>query len=396
MEKSRLEVLSQRYLEEALEARRYIHRHPELSWKEFGTQAYVLEALRRHGIECRGDFEGTTVVGMIRGGHPGETVALRADMDALPVDEASGCDYPSENGGVMHACGHDMHTSSLLGAAFMLQELRQELHGDVKLIFQPAEEAGATQCGAEVLVQKGILENPHVDAIFSAHVFPTVPLGKVGVCEREMMAGVDIFKLKIHGTGGHLSTPHRARSALYPALQFMNEISVLRTQAVDPFDTAIIDTGYFHCGTAENIIPAEAEIVGNVRAYNDDLRVELKRRMENIARGLELAFDVKCDYEHRFGYDSLINDPAMAKLYRGACEEVFGAENIVTPQPAMGSEDFAFYLKKVKGAFVWLGVGDDGSGSEGLHSDVFFPSEKALPLAMQMLTNVAVRYLNRE
>ena len=125
MEKSRLEALSQRYLEETLEARRYIHRHPELSWKEFGTQAYVLEALRRHGIECRGDFEGTTVIGMIRGGHPGETVALRADMDALPVDEASGCAYPSENGGVMHACGHDMHTSSLLGAAFLLQELRQ-------------------------------------------------------------------------------------------------------------------------------------------------------------------------------------------------------------------------------------------------------------------------------
>ncbi len=392
MEKARLELLAQKYLEETLAARRYLHAHPELSWKEQGTQRYLMEALRRHGIECSGDFESTTVIGAIHGGKPGRTVALRADMDALPVTENTGCPYSSENPGVMHACGHDMHTAGLLGAAFLLQELREELPGEVKLIFQPAEEAGATQCGAQVLAEKGILDG--VDAIFGAHVFPTVPLGQVGICDREMMAGVDIFRLKIHGTGGHLATPHRARSALYPAVQFMNEIAVLRTQAVNPFDTAIIDTGYFHCGTAENIIPDEAEIVGNVRAYNDELRVELKRRMEGIVRGLELAFDVKCDYEHRFGYDSLVNDPAMAAICRTACGEVFGPENVITPQPAMGSEDFAFYLKKAKGAFVWLGVADGEGGSNALHTADFYPSEKALPLAMQMLANIAVTYLN--
>ena len=392
MEKAKLEALTQKYLDEVVEARRYIHAHPELSWKEQGTQNYLMEALRRHGIECDGNFEGTAVVGMIRGGKPGRTVALRADMDALPVNEATGCPYSSQNPGVMHACGHDVHTTGLLGAAFLLQDLREELPGNVKLIFQPAEEAGATQCGAQVLVEKGILDG--VDAIFSSHVFPTVPLGQVGIRDREMMAGVDIFRLKIHGTGGHLSTPHQARSALYPAVQFMNEISVLRTQAVNPFDTAIIDTGYFHCGTAENIIPSEAEIVGNVRAYNDELRLELKRRMEGIVRGLESAFEVKCDYEHKFGYDSLINDPAMAAVCRTACSEIFGAENILAPEPSMGSEDFAFYLKKVKGAFVWLGVGDGEGGSNALHTPNFYPSGKALPLAMQMLANIAVTYLN--
>lgn len=392
MEKSKLEALAAKYTQEAANARRYLHAHPELSWQEQGTQKYLMEALRSHGIECRDDFESTTVIGLIRGGKPGRTVALRADMDALPVTENTGCPYASENPGVMHACGHDVHTAGLLGAAFILQEMREELCGNVKLIFQPAEEAGATQCGAQVLVEKGILDG--VDAIFASHVFPTVPLGQVGICDREMMAGVDIFRLKIHGTGGHLATPHRARSALYPAVQFMNEIAVLRTQAVDPFETAIIDTGYFHCGTAENVIPSEAEIVGNVRAYNDDLRVELKRRMEGIVRGLELAFDVKCDYEHRFGYDSLVNDPAMAAVCRTACAEVFGPENVITPQPAMGSEDFAFYLKKVKGAFVWLGVADGEGGSNALHTAGFHPSEKVLPLAMQMLANIAATYLN--
>ena len=392
MDKAKLETICEKFSQEAVAARQYLHAHPELSWKEQGTQRYLMEALRRHGIACWDDFESTTVIGMIYGGKPGKTVALRADMDALPVTENTGCAYSSENPGVMHACGHDVHTAGLLGAAFMLQEMREELCGNVKLIFQPAEEAGATQCGAQVLAKKGILDG--VDAVFASHVFPTVPFGQVGICDREMMAGVDIFRLKIHGTGGHLATPHRARSALYPAVAFMNEIAVLRTQAVNPFDTAIIDTGYFHCGTAENIIPAEAEIVGNVRAYNDDLRVELKRRMEGIVRGLELAFDVKCDYEHRFGYDSLINDPAMAAICRTACSEVFGAENVITPEPAMGSEDFAFFLKKTKGAFVWLGVADGEGGSNALHTDSFFPSEKVLPLAMQMLSNIAVTFLN--
>lgn len=394
MEKTRLTQLAENWVEEATSARRYLHSHPELSWHEQGTQQYIMQVLQRHGIECRGDFEATAVIGTIHGGRPGKTVALRADIDALPVVEESGCAYPSETPGVMHACGHDVHTSVLLGAALMLHEIRDELPGTVKLIFQPAEEAGATKSGAKTLVEKGVLDD--VDAIFGTHVFPTVPLGQAGICEREMMAGVDIFKLKIHGTGGHLSTPHKTRSALYPALEFMNQISVLRTQAVDPFETAIIDTGYFHCGTAENIIPAEAEIIGNVRAYNDELRAEIKRRMEKIVRGLELGFEVTCDYEHHFGYDSLVNDPDMAKLYRTACEEVFGAENVITPQPAMGSEDFAFYLKKVKGAFSWLGVGDGGTGSNGLHSGSFFASEQALLPGMQMMANVALCFLNSE
>ena len=241
MDQTQLEQLMQKYAAEVAEARRWLHRHPELSWKEQETQKFILEKLRAHGIECEADPESTAVLGTIRGALPGKTVALRADIDALPVCEQSSSPYPSENPGVMHACGHDMHTAGLLGAAFLLQELRGSLHGCVRLIFQPAEEAGATRSGAQVLTARGVLEQLQVDAIFGLHVWPNVPLGQVGLCDRAMMAGVDIFKLHIHGTGGHLSTPHKTRSALYPAVAFMNEIAVLRTQAVDPFETAIID-----------------------------------------------------------------------------------------------------------------------------------------------------------
>ena len=257
-------------------ARRYLT-HPELSWHEQGTQQYIMQVLQRHGIECRGDFEATAVIGTIHGGLPGKTVALRADIDALPVTEQSGCAYPSETPGVMHACGHDVHTSVLLGTALMLHEIRAELPGTVKLIFQPAEEAGATKSGAKTLVEKGVLDG--VDAIFGTHVFPTVPLGQAGICEREMMAGVDIFKLKIHGTGGHLSTPHKTRSALYPALEFMNQISVLRTQAWT-VETAIIDT-VFHAARPKTY-PGEAEIIARGAPQRE--RGRDQRRMK-IVRG---------------------------------------------------------------------------------------------------------------
>ena len=374
-----------------VEIRRTIHMHPELGFEELETSKLVSEYLERFGFRVEKGLAKTGIVGLLEGEEPGRTVAIRADMDALPMEEANQVPYASKVKGKMHACGHDGHVAILLGVAKFFSSMKGRVKGNIKWIFQPAEEGGG---GGRIMVEKGVLENPKVDAIFGAHLFPFLDIGKVGIYEQEGLAATDRFTIKIVGKGGHAATPHVAKDPILAAGHLITQIHSIVSRNINPVDSAVVTIGQVSGGTAFNIIPDEVELKGTARSLNPRVREELKQKIEQIVQGIVRSFDMDYRFEFEFGYPVLRNDLEMSRLVAAACSKGIGEGNVEVLKPSMGGEDFAYYLEKVPGSFFRLGCRNEEKGMiHPFHSSLFDIDEEVLPLGVEMFVRIIDQYL---
>jgi amidohydrolase len=364
------------------------HLEPELSLEESRTQEKVVAALEELGVPFRTfeDFHG--VVGLVGGDRSGPVVALRADMDALPVTELTGLPFRSRYVGKMHACGHDVHMSALLGAAAMIARSPRSTGGPVKLIFQPAEEEGH-RGGALPLIERGCLDNPRVDYVVGQHVDPALPLGTMGWRVGPTMAAADFFRITVLGRGGHASTPQQGPDAIVIASEIVTGLQTLVSRVREPFDPVVVSVGSIHGGTRNNILPSEVVLEGTVRTMRastqDLMEVSLKRRVRAIAA----SHGARARVLYRRGYPPLVNSPGPTKVVAEGLAVELGRKNVVEVEhPLMGAEDFSRYLERVPGTFLRLGVGVPNRPAS-LHSATFAPDERALVIGAAALAAAA-------
>ena len=359
--------------------RRDFHMYPELGFKEFKTSKRVMEELTRLNIEVKSGIGGTGVIGLISGGQKGKTIALRADMDALPITEESDIPYRSKNQGVMHACGHDAHTSILLGAASILAGLRESLKGNVKLIFQPAEEVA--ESGASTLIDEGVLSKPTVNAIVGLHIIPRIPSGKIAIKDGAVTAATDKLEICIIGKSGHAARPHEAVDSIVVSSQIIDSIQAIITRETDALDPKVVSIGRISGGEAHNVIAKEVTMSGTIRTFSKETRNRvsklIKKRCQSIAGDMGAKAVVKISR----GNPPQINHSGLFKVLKASLAESLGKEDVIEFQtPSLGGEDFALYSEKVPGFFFLLGCGDDKKRSSyPLHSSLFNFNEKILP-----------------
>ncbi|MBM4338214.1 MAG: amidohydrolase [Deltaproteobacteria bacterium] len=377
-----------------VEIRRTIHMHPELGFEEVETSKLVSGLLEKFGLEVKTGVAKTGVVGLLRGKGQGKTVAIRADMDALLMDEPGGKPYASKVQGKMHACGHDAHVAILLGVAKFFSSIPEQVRGNIKWIFQPAEEGGG---GGRIMVEEGVLENPKVDAAFAAHVFPLLSVGKIGIYERVGLAAADRFVIKMIGKGGHAAVPHLTKDPIIATGHLITQIHSIVSRNVNPLESGVITIGKVSGGTANNIIPDEVELWGTVRSLTPQIREELKSRLEQVTRGVAQSFGIDYRFDFEYGYPVLLNDPAMSKLVASACSKGIGEENVEFVKPSMGGEDFAYFLEKVPGAFFRLGIRNEERGIvHPYHSSLFDIDEEVLPFGVEMFVRIIDEFLGLE
>lgn len=375
-----------------VEVRRTIHQHPELGFEEVKTSRFISQLLEGLGLDVRRGVAKTGVFGLLKGREKGKTVAVRAEMDGLPINEANTVSYISKFKGKMHACGHDAHMAIILGVAKFFSSMKDRLKGNIKFIFQPAEEGGG---GGKLMVEEGVLEDPNVDAIFGAHVYPLLPVGKIGIYEGVGLASADRFKIKLIGQGGHAAMPHLLKDPIIAAGHLITQIHSIVSRNLDPLDSGVISIGRINGGTAFNIIPEEVELIGTIRSLNPQVREELKSRMENVTRGISQSFEIDYGFDFEYGYPVLVNDNEMSKLVVQACAKWIGEENIEVLKPSMGSEDFAFYLEKIPGAFFRLGIRNEDKGIvHPYHSSHFDIDEDVLPFGVEMFVRIIDHFLS--
>jgi amidohydrolase len=375
--------VEEEFAEKIVALRRDIHREPELGFDTEKTAEKVLAALDGLPLDVETGFAENGIVATLEGDGDGRTVALRADMDALPIEEETDLPFASEIEGRMHACGHDGHTSMLVGAAHALSGMRDRLGGSVKFIFQPAEEGGG---GGKVMVDEGVVEG--VSSIFALHLWPGLPFGKVATKAGPIMAAADAFEMEIVGSGGHGAMPHLAADAVVIAAQVVTALQTVVSREVDPVEPAVLTVGEIGAGTAFNIIPEKARLGGTVRTLNSAVRERMPGRVEAVARGVAQGMRGDANLDYDFSYPVTVNDEGSAGYALGVAEDLFGAQSIQElPNPSMTAEDFAFYLEKVPGAFIWLGVGEDMSG---LHTPQFAFDEEILPRGSALLAALAL------
>jgi amidohydrolase len=382
--------------EQVLELRRAIHRNPELSNEEQKTASLVASILRDAGLEVRTGIGGHGVLGLLEGARPGGCVALRADMDALPFVEKTGVPWASQVKGVMHACGHDTHTAMLLGAALVLSEMKDEIPGTVKFLFQPAEEANPVG-GAPAMIAQGVLENPKVDAIFGLHVWPSLATGTLGTRAGALMGASDRLFITVKGKGSHGSEPENGVDAIAIAAQIITAIQTIVSRSVSPLDAAVISIGTIKGGNRYNVIADEVVLEGTVRTVIPETQEKMPGRIEGIARGIARGMGGDCDMEYVKGYPPLMNDPELARRAFPVLERIVGKENVVhVEKPALGGEDFSFFSKVIPSLFMWVGCRPEGISKDEvapLHNNCFLPDEKALPLGVEVLVSCALEYL---
>ncbi len=381
---------------EVIKWRRHIHMYPELSGREFNTSEFVADKLKEFGVdEVLENFAGSTaVIGLIKGKKEGPTVAIRADMDALPTEEKTGKPYASKIKGVMHSCGHDAHTAMLLGTAKVLCQLREKVHGNVKLIFQPCEERHDCK-GAKWLVENGVLENPKVSAIFGLHVFPDLPTGYVGTKPGPFLASSDVFRVKIKGRSTHASRPHQGIDPVLISAQAVTSLHHVVSRYVDPLEPAVLTIGKIEGGFAENVIPDEVRFEGTVRALNNEVRENLPKLINRTLKGVTEAYGGNYKFEFEEGTPPLINDEKVTLFAIGKMRELLGEERvIILDRPTMGGEDFSVYLQYVPGTFIRLGIRNEEKGTVyPLHNSRFDVDEDALPVGVAVESYLALQWL---
>jgi len=372
--------------EDIVALRREIHKEPELGFDTKKTAEKVLAALDGLPLEIQTGVAENGIVATLKGEGDGPTVALRADMDALPIHEETDLPFASGTDGKMHACGHDGHTSMLVGAAKALSGMRDRLNGTVKFIFQPAEEGGG---GGRVMVEEGVADD--VNSIFALHLWPGLPFGVAATKGGPIMAAADAFEMTVRGSGGHGAMPHLAADAIVIAAQVVTALQTIVSREVDPVAPAVLTVGEIGAGSAFNIIPETARLGGTVRTFDTDLRERMPERIEELAKGVAKGMRGDAELDYKFSYPVTSNDAGAAKLALGVAGELFGEESVEElVHPSMGAEDFSYFLEKLPGAFIWLGVGD----VSGLHTSQFAFDEEILPRGAALLTALALESLS--
>ena len=392
----RVHQLADDVFPEVIRLRRLIHRRPELAFEEHETAALIARTLRDIGLEPAEGIAKTGVVAHVEGGRPGPTVALRADIDALPIREATGLDFASEVDGRMHACGHDAHTSMLLGAAHILHGLRDDLAGTVRLVFQPSEEKAPG--GASVMIEEGVLGeiggHGPVERIFGQHVFPELPAGTLGVRPGTFMASADEIYLTVRGAGGHAAAPHLLTDTVLAQAHILTALQSVISRNRPPGVPSILSFGRVAAEGATNVIPDEVRLDGTFRSMDEDWRFRAHDLIRRTAEKTAEALGVTCEVRVVVGYPVLRNDEAAAALVRQTAVDYVGEARVVDLPMWYASEDFAFYTEQVPGAFSVLGVGNEAEGiTHGLHTPKMTVDEEALRTGTGFLAALAVRQL---
>ena len=368
--------------DEMLEVRRELHQHPELGGEEYHTQAYLLSKLQQASIEATSCAD-TGIVAIVRGALPGRTVAIRADIDALPIEECSDDTCCSTCPGLMHACGHDLHTAIALGTALFFQTHREQLTGNVKFFFQPAEE---TFGGAKRMVEAGCLENPPVDACIGLHVMPSLPVGTIETRHGTLNASTDSFEITVCGLAAHGARPEEGIDALVAGTNIVSALQSVVSRTISSVEPAVVTIGSFHAGTAGNVIADRAQLSGTFRASNETNRAKGRRQIERICH---LSAEALCARAEicwdEFGYNSLVNDDDVVDRIFAVGERVLGKDHVIEkPQMSMGGEDFSFFIEKIPGAFYHLGCQKAGCEEYGLHTAGFAPDETCMMVGCRM------------
>lgn len=389
MDTADLRVAADRISDVLVGWRRDLHRHPELGFEERRTAELVAATLESLGLEVRRGVARTGVVAILRAPAPSHpAVLLRADMDALPIDEIPGREYGSTVPGRMHACGHDAHTAMLLGAATLLAARRAALRRHVVFCFQPAEEGGG---GAREMIEAGVLEQVETAEAYALHVWSQFPAGTVHVRPGAIMAAQDEFRARLVGRGGHGAQPHRALDPIVAAAHAVVALQAVVSRSVDPIQPAVVTVGSFHAGSAPNVIPDDARLEGTLRSFDPDVRRVLRERVRDTIDGCARAAGCAAEFDLRPGYPAVVNDPAAVERVRRVAKEVFGADRVVETEPMAAAEDFAYFLERVPGAFVFLGAGNAARGiTAPHHAPSFDIDESILPRGAELLARLAM------
>ena len=379
--------------EELVVLRRDFHENPELGFQEFRTGEIVAEYLEDLGLEVQRKVAKTGVVGLLRGNYPGKTIALRTDMDALPLDEETGLPFSSKNKGVMHACGHDGHLAMMLVAAKLLSKNKEKLHGNVKFIFQPNEE----DAGAEIMIGEGILENPRVDAAMGMHLWSPIQSGKIGIAKGPLMASSYYFKLLVNGKGGHGGAPHTTISPILSGIDMIKALQEMVLNETDALKPTIISFGKVNSGTYPIIIPERMEIEGSLRCLHRDT-LQIQERMREIVDGISKVHRTTFSLEFKCGNDLLYNDEGMTGLAEHVAEGIVGREKLITSDiSVMLGEDFAEFSKMVPSTFIFLGTADRDKGTDYPHHHPRFNiDEEVLPIGVELLVKSAIEFLHED
>ena len=389
-----IKKLSEDYFHEVLKIRRHIHAHPELSFKEFNTASFIENKLEAFGISGVERIAETGVTFCLKGKEPGNVIALRADIDALPVLEENKVAYKSKNEGVMHACGHDVHTSSLLGAAKILSQLTGHFKGTIKFIFQPGEEKSPG--GASRLIKEGILQNPAPNTILGQHVMPLIPEGKVGFRKGKYMASADEIYLTVKGKGGHAAMPEHFIDPIAIAGQTIVALQQIVSRMANPKIPSVLSFGKITGGSVNNVIPDEVKIEGTFRTFDEEWRKSALQSIKDVSRSVAGAMRAQCEVEIAPGYPYLVNDEAYTERNMLAAKEYMGKENVLEIDLWMAAEDFAFYTHEIPGCFYRLGTGNEEKGiTSGVHTPTFNIDEKALKTGMGLLAYLAISELQQ-
>jgi amidohydrolase len=390
---NKIKELAKKYSSEIVADRRHIHQNPELSFEEFETCKYVAGKLKGLNLETEAGVAGTGVVALIKGKNPDKKIiALRADMDALPIIEANDIAYKSKKEGVMHACGHDVHTSSLLGTARILNDIKDSFEGTVKLIFQPGEEK--IPGGASLMIKEGVLDNPTPSNILGQHVMPSMPAGKIGFRPGMYMASADEIYVTVKGKGGHAAMPDKLVDPILIASHIIVALQQIISRNCDPKTPAVLSFGKIIANGATNVIPDEVKIEGTFRTLNEDWRKEAKVRMKKMAEGMAEAMGATCEFTILDGYPFLRNNPELTMRMREGAVDYMGEENIVDLDIWMAAEDFAYYTQKLDACFYRLGVRNEAKGiTSGVHTPTFNIDEDALEIGAGLMAWLAVKEL---
>jgi amidohydrolase len=381
------------YKEYIIKQRRHIHQYPETGFQEFKTVAHIKKELQSFGLDIIEEVARTGIIGILQNGS-GKTVALRADIDALNMQEEFESDYKSKHDGIMHSCGHDTHTAMLLGAAKYLSEHKDLIQGTVKFIFQPAEE-GPMPGGGALIVEEGHLKD--VDAIFGLHITTRDESGQIVVKKGSAMAAPDEFKVTITGTGTHASAPQTGHDPIVAASQIISSLQTIVSRNIAATDSAVISVGTIHGGTAFNIIPETVTFTGTIRTLTQEVRHFVFQRFESLVQDLAKAYQVKADVELIPAYPPLINDKEMSDFVLDIAKQITDENNVIEAElPSMGGEDFSYYLQEIPGSYFWLGAKQPGETNAAYnHNPQFNPDENAFVLGTCMHINIVSEFLKK-
>ncbi|MRG48845.1 amidohydrolase [Chitinophaga sp. SYP-B3965] len=390
--KNRIQSLARQYAPDLIACRHHLHSHPELSFQEYETSKFIQAKLDEYGISYRAGVAGTGVVALIEGKNPSKKIiALRGDIDALPIEEANDVPYKSKNPGVMHACGHDVHTTVVLGAARILQQVKDEFEGTVKILFQPGEEKHPG--GASLMIKDGALENPKPQAILGLHVLPAMETGKLGFRAGKYMASADEIYITVKGKGGHAAAPHLTADTILIASNLIVSLQQIISRNNDPFSPSVLSICAFNGGFTTNVIPSEVKLMGTFRAMDETWRFKAHDLIRKHATELVHAMGAEIDIDILVGYPTLYNNEAVTATARTLAEQYMGQENVVDTELRMGAEDFSFYSQVIPACFFRLGTGNKARGiSAGVHTPIFDIDENALEIGAGTMAYLATQF----